>query len=333
MQRANRTGMKIEVLYFDGCQNDKPAVERVTAVLQEEGITTRVSEVNVHNQVAAQALGFLGSPSIRVNGLDVEPAARSSREYGMMCRTYVVEGRRAGLPSRETICQAIREARSGTAMAGQCGTVSDATAAGVHKSKSSSLLMAGSAGAATAASLCCTLPIVFALTGFSIVSAAAFFAGARPYLLGLTFILLAIGFYFSYRSRRESCALASGGATQRMQRSGRLVLWLATGATIVLAAFPYYSGPVADILLPSSAGASGRSTESAIAHASLRIEGMDCAACATAVERRLKAVVGVRRVTVSFELKRADIEYEPHAATLTHLERVIEDAGYRVRKS
>lgn len=302
--------MKIEVLYFDGCPNHKPAVEPVTAVLQEEGITARVSELNVRDEAAADALGFLGSPSIRINGLDVEPAARSSREYGVMCRTYVVEGRRAGLPSHETIRQAIREARSGTAMAGQCCPVNDATAAGVYKSKSSSLLMAASVGAATAASLCCILPVVFALTGFSIVGAAAFFGGARPYLLGLTFILLAIGFYFVHRSRRESCALASGGATQQMQRSGRLVLWLATGATIVFATFPYYSGPVADILLPSSAGASGRSTESAIAHASFGIEGMDCAACATAVERRLKAVAGVRRVTVSFELKRADIEYE-----------------------
>jgi copper chaperone CopZ len=324
--------MKIEVLYFDGCPNHKPAVKRIAAVLQEEGITARVSELHVRDEAAAEALGFLGSPSIRVNGLDVELTARSSREYGMMCRTYMVEGRRAGLPSHETIRQAIREARSGTAMAGQCCPVSDATA-GVDKSKSSSLIVAASVGVATAASLCCILPIVFALAGFSIVGAAAFFGGARPYLLGLTFILLAIGFYFVYRSRRESCALASGCATQPVQRSGRLVLWLATSATIIFATFPYYSGPVADILLPSSAGGSGRSTESAIAHASFGIEGMDCAACATAVERRLMAVAGVRRVTVSFELRRADIEYEPHSATLTLLERVIEDAGYRVRRS
>ena len=40
----------------------------------------------------AKNVEFLGSPSLRVNGLDVEPAARAVREYGMMCRTYSVDG-------------------------------------------------------------------------------------------------------------------------------------------------------------------------------------------------------------------------------------------------
>jgi len=48
-----------------------------------------------------------------VNGFDVEPAARAAREYGMMCRTYFVGGQREGLPSREMLRQAIREANAG----------------------------------------------------------------------------------------------------------------------------------------------------------------------------------------------------------------------------
>lgn len=46
-------------------------------------------------------------------------------------------------------------------------------------------LMAG-----IAASLCCILPIVFAMAGAGIVGASAFFAGWRPYLLGITFLLI-----------------------------------------------------------------------------------------------------------------------------------------------
>jgi hypothetical protein len=101
--------MKIEVLYFDGCPNHKPALDRVRQVLAEEGLSADVLEVNVGEPAIAQKVGFLGSPSIRVNGLDVEPEARGERPNGMVCRTYAVNGRREGLPSREMLRQAMRK--------------------------------------------------------------------------------------------------------------------------------------------------------------------------------------------------------------------------------
>jgi hypothetical protein len=244
--------MKIEVLYFDGCPNHKPAVERVREVLCEEGISADVVEVNVSEPSIAQDLRFLGSPTVRVNGLDAEPAARAARDYGMMCRTYALNGRREGLPSREMLQQAIREAHTGIANSGS----------GLPSSKSknpSSLFAAGSLLAAIVASFCCVLPIVFALTGFSILGASALFDAWRPYLLGLTFALLGLGFYFAYRPQREQCAPGSACAMPATKRSGRLMLWLATAGVILFTAFPYYSGRVAEFLLSRvSAGGSGR---------------------------------------------------------------------------
>ncbi len=234
--------MKIEVLYFDGCPNHKPAVERVQQLLREEGVSAEVLEVNVSDASIAQRVGFLGSPSVRVNGLDVEPEARTAREYGLMCRTYSVDGRREGLPSREILRQAMREANSGI-------NDSDSGQPPSNKSKSSTLFAAGSIFAAIIASFCCILPIVFALTGFSILGASALFDAWRPYLLGLTFGLLGLGFYFAYRPRREQCAPGSACAIPAANRSGRLTLWLATAAVVLFAAFPYYSGAVAEWLL------------------------------------------------------------------------------------
>ena len=104
--------MKVEILYLDGCPNHRPAVERIREILAEGGISASLAEVNVPDLPAARRMGFLGSPTIRVNGLDVEPAARSVRDYGMMCRTYAVDGKRVGLPSREMLRRAIQEARS-----------------------------------------------------------------------------------------------------------------------------------------------------------------------------------------------------------------------------
>jgi hypothetical protein len=69
--------MKVEVFYFEGCPNHKPAVERVKSVMKEQGIAAKVAQVEVPDADAARAVGFLGSPTIRVNGLDIDPASRS----------------------------------------------------------------------------------------------------------------------------------------------------------------------------------------------------------------------------------------------------------------
>ena len=102
--------MKIEILYFDGCPHFEQAQDRMLEVLREEGVSGEVVKVNVTDSTMAQAVGFLGSPTIRIDGLDVEPGARSSNAFGMMCRTYSDAGVRSGLPSRELIRNAVREA-------------------------------------------------------------------------------------------------------------------------------------------------------------------------------------------------------------------------------
>jgi len=55
---------------------------------------------------AARVLGFLGSPTVRVDGLDVEPASRNAQGSGFACRRYP-----EGLPSAEMIRAALREAK------------------------------------------------------------------------------------------------------------------------------------------------------------------------------------------------------------------------------
>ena len=103
--------MKVEILYFSGCPNHALAVDRVREVLQQEGTTADMVEVEVKDSVTAQQVGFLGSPSVRVDGQDVEPAARTACAFGMMCRTYIDGGRRAEVPPPEWIRAAVREAR------------------------------------------------------------------------------------------------------------------------------------------------------------------------------------------------------------------------------
>ena len=103
--------MKIEVLYFGGCLNHEAAVERVKEALREEGLSAEIAEVNVQDAEVAQSLQFLGSPSVRIEGLDIEPAARSSRDFGLMCRTYTERGNPVGVPPLDLIRTALKRMR------------------------------------------------------------------------------------------------------------------------------------------------------------------------------------------------------------------------------
>lgn len=253
----SRPALKIEVLYIDGCPNRAIAVRRLREVLREEKVEAEIVEVNVPDEAAAQAVGFLGSPTIRINGLDVEPSARLSRAFGMMCRTYLDGSGREGAPPKEWIRAALREAL-GAQRANQdcCESSPSSRRESPGSSGRAGPFVAASIAAAALASSCCILPIVFALTGLSVAGAAAAFAALRPYLLVATFGLLGLGFYFAYRRPAAECAPGSVCAVSASRRRIRITLWVAAVLVALLGAFPYFSGPVAEFLLSGNASQS-----------------------------------------------------------------------------
>ncbi len=182
--------------------------------------------------------------------------------------------------------------------------------------------------AALAASLCCILPIIFAVAGAGIVGASAFFAAWRPYLLGVTAILLAIGFYFAYRNPKEACEPGSACVVPTVNRRGRIGLWIATALVILFAAFPYYSGPVANFVLGTGPSKASAATPQ-LTRVTFAVEGMDCPACATAIENRLSGLKGVKKARVSYEQKRAEVEFDPSVVNIEALEKAIADSGYK----
>ncbi|HEY4046553.1 MAG TPA: DUF2703 domain-containing protein [Acidobacteriaceae bacterium] len=97
--------MQIEVLYFEDCPNHLPIVERINSILREEGCNVEVREVLVPDVETAQRVNFLGSPTVRVNGIDIEPAAQDRKDFGLACRRYTGD-----VPSGELIRSAIRSA-------------------------------------------------------------------------------------------------------------------------------------------------------------------------------------------------------------------------------
>ena len=98
--------MRIEVLYLEDCPNYVPTIDRLRTVLREEGLSVDVREIEVKDASAAERFRFIGSPTVRINGLDIETASRCLAGWALACRCYA-----GGLPSETMIRAALREAR------------------------------------------------------------------------------------------------------------------------------------------------------------------------------------------------------------------------------
>jgi hypothetical protein len=104
--------MKVELLHIADCPSADAARGLLKQTLQELGLLEEISEIEVSDSAQAEALAFLGSPTIRVDGRDVETMLPGQLIYGLACRTYVTAGTRQGVPSGEMIRKAIRSALS-----------------------------------------------------------------------------------------------------------------------------------------------------------------------------------------------------------------------------
>jgi hypothetical protein len=97
----------VELLYFDGCPNHEALVPHLEQLLRTAGIPVEIALRNVPDDTAAQRERFLGSPTVRVDGRDVEPGAEDRDDYGLKCRLYRTDAGLRGAPLDEWILDAL----------------------------------------------------------------------------------------------------------------------------------------------------------------------------------------------------------------------------------
>ena len=96
----------VELLYFEGCPHVEAAQSLVQEVAAGEGITPDVRLVEVAPE-DVERLRFLGSPSVRVNGHDVEPGADVRDTFMFACRVYRTPLGHSGQPAAEWVRAAL----------------------------------------------------------------------------------------------------------------------------------------------------------------------------------------------------------------------------------
>ncbi|MBS1885673.1 MAG: hypothetical protein JSU06_00630 [Actinobacteria bacterium] len=99
--------MKVELLYFEGCPSYEALLPELRALLADEGIGVEVELRRVETVEEAEHERFLGSPTVRVDGVDVEPGAAKREDFGMKCRLYRDEAGLGHTPAAEWIRAAL----------------------------------------------------------------------------------------------------------------------------------------------------------------------------------------------------------------------------------
>jgi hypothetical protein len=96
----------VELLYFEGCPNVEAVRALVQSVGADAGVTPDLRLVAVTPQ-DVERVRFLGSPSVRVNGHDVEPGADERTTFMFACRVYETPSGLSGQPAREWVRAAL----------------------------------------------------------------------------------------------------------------------------------------------------------------------------------------------------------------------------------
>ncbi len=88
LRRKKLSKLEIEFLYARGTERGDAAEEALRMALEATGAEAEVTYTEVQSSEEAKEMKFLGTPSIRVNGIDVEYGDRAPEEYQMGTRYY-----------------------------------------------------------------------------------------------------------------------------------------------------------------------------------------------------------------------------------------------------
>ncbi len=183
--------------------------------------------------------------------------------------------------------------------------------------------------AAIAASVCCVGPLVLLALGVggAWVGNLTALEPFRPYLMGLTLIILGYAFYKIYRKPQpEECAPDSYCANQKSDRINKITLWIATVFVILLLSVPYITSLL--LAVPGNKVEQAEIDYSTLMVVTLDVPDMYCPACPFTVQKSLLKLNGVISAEASLETKKAIVTFDQSKVTTAQMIEATTNAGY-----
>lgn len=72
------------ILYHEGCPATPKAIKVIEDCIKESGIPVGLRKILIKTQEEAEKWRFLGSPTVQINGIDIDPRARHAKVFGFM---------------------------------------------------------------------------------------------------------------------------------------------------------------------------------------------------------------------------------------------------------
>ena len=199
--------------------------------------------------------------------------------------------------------------------------------------KSDNKLIGAGVLTAITASLCCITPVLALIAGTSgIASTFSWIEPFRPYLIGLTILVLGFAWYQKLKPQKEidcECEtddLPAGKAGKTKFIQSKTFLGTVTLLAIIMLAFPYYSG----IFYPNTEKQIIIVDKSDIKTTEFKISGMTCTGCEEHVNREINKLNGIVRSKASYENGNAIVEFDKTKTNETEIEKAINATGYKV---
>ncbi|MGB3151990.1 MAG: mercuric transport protein MerTP [Maribacter sp.] len=183
---------------------------------------------------------------------------------------------------------------------------------------------------ATTASLCCISPILAMLAGTSgIASTFSWIDPFRPYLIGLTVLVLVFAWYQQLRPRTQKeldCACDEDEKPSFWQ--SKKFLGIITLFAAIMLTFPYYSS----VLYPENKTNDTLTMSNNIREITVDVKGMTCRGCEAHVESEVNKLDGILKVNADFEKANTIIKFDDAKVDARKIEEAILKTGYKIVK-
>jgi copper chaperone CopZ len=179
---------------------------------------------------------------------------------------------------------------------------------------------------AITASLCCITPFLALIAGTSgIASTFSWIESFRPYLIGLTILVLGFAWYQKLKPRKEiDCECETDEKPKFIQ--SRKFLGIVTVFAVLMLAFPYYSG----VFYQNTEKQIIIVDKSDLKTTEFKISGMTCASCEEHVNHEVNKLNGIVASKASYENGNAFVEFDKTKTNVTEIENAINSTGYKV---
>ncbi len=183
--------------------------------------------------------------------------------------------------------------------------------------------------AAITASLCCITPVLALLAGTSgIASTFSWIEPFRPYLIGITILVLAFAWYLKLKPNTKAEIDCECEDEKPKFINSKGFLFLVTIFAGAMLAFPRYSHVFYPT--PDTSKEIVYVEQSNVKEIRVTIEGMTCSGCEAHIESKVNKLDGILKVDADYEAANTTVKYDETKVDLQKIETAILSTGYKI---